>query len=632
MKIPYGIADFATIRRERLFYVDKTPFLAQLEDAGHNLVFLRPRRMGKSSLINMMAHYYDISRAHEFDELFGGLWVHQHPTPEKNAYVVLHLNFGKVSGTDEQAVQDAFAECIRRSLQGMLPRLVERSAALRGFFADLRQLSSSGKLIDEFIGIVQGMGERVYVMIDEYDTFANSLMATGSKNLYETLTDKTGFIRSFYRTLKAGVDTGGISRIFITGVAPLLLDDLYTGFNIATNITVNPRFNTLAGFTRTDVERAIDELLTSRPELAEDPRIGNRAALFEVLERFYNGYRFADEADERVFNSDMVLYCLRRLADGGKFPEQMLDMNVRTDYKKFYGLFQYASDAAKERREVLETVLTKGEIWGQLLETFGRSPPPPSREQFISLLHYTGMLTLSTDPRRGTLNRFEIPNHVIRNLQWEHFSAMLNEASGIELGVSKIVEAQYEMAVHGDVKTFLQTIHEQVMKILGLKDLMKFDEKAIKRILITSAVLSNIFYVLSEKEFAQGYCDLFMFPKFDVPGGKYAWLIELKYVHADATERAIHAAFAEAETQIQKYSSDKVLIPMLTKEHELRAAAIVFIGTEQIRARPWAQGFGEEIRVPEIKVTKKAKTATSTKKTVKSAKKAVQAKASRRTR
>ncbi len=609
MKIPYGKADFAEIRREGMFYVDKTRFLAELESAelGYkSLVFLRPRRMGKSSLVNMMSHYYDKSRANEFDSLFGGLWVHEHPTPGKNAFVVLHLNFGKVSGTDDAAVREGFVQCIRRSLTGMLPRHMDRSPMLRQLHDRLQDISDPLGLMDDFIGIVDGMGERLYVLIDEYDTFANSLISTGSTNLYDSLTAKTGFVRSFYRTLKAGVDTGGISRIFITGVAPLLLDDMYTGFNIATNITTTPRFNALAGFTHADVARALDELLASRPDLETLPGIGDRAALLDVLERHYDGYRFSEDAEERVFNSDMVLYFLRRLFDRGKYPEQMLDPNARTDYQKFYGLFHVMGQPAEERRTVLETVMTEGAIWGKLLETFGREPLPPSREQFISLLYYTGMLTLSNEPPLGWMNRFEIPNLVIRDLQWEHFGAILKDSAGIELIVPAIIAAQLDMARNGTIQSFANAIHEHVMKVLGVRDLMLFDEKAVKMILITSAVLSSIFHVLSEKEFAQGYCDLFMSPKHNVPNAKYSWLIELKYLQTESTEADITKAFSEAEAQLERYASDKQLVSLLTRRHELKAVAMVFIGTKQIRCRPWPKGSGEETRVGELKAAKKA--------------------------
>lgn len=623
MKIPYGIADFAEIRRGKNFYVDKTPFLPLLERAGYNLVFLRPRRMGKSSLISMMAHYYDMGRADQFDELFGGLWIHEHPTPEKNAYVVLHLNFGQVTGEDDRAVKVAYAQVVRKALDTKLSYLLSRSERLRQHVGSLDTQTDPIGMVSDAMGILQGMGLRMYIMIDEYDTFANSLLAAGNRDLYESLTEKTGFVRSFYRMLKAGVDTGGIGRTFITGVAPLLLDDLYTGFNITSSITLDPHFRQLAGFTHKDVERATDEFIASNPDIVADARLGNRAELLETLEQHYDGYRLSRRSAERTFNADMVLYFFRQLEMYGAFPEQMLDPNARTDYKKFYGLFEASGQPAQDRRNVLETVLNEGAISGKLLETFGRTPSPPPREQFISLLFYTGMLTLSAKPPVGWVNYFEIPNLVIRNMQWEHFEAILKETSGIELTVPEIAETQLEMAVRGDIMPYLQAVYEHVMKVLSSRDMTDFGERALKMILITSAVMSGIFHVLSEKEAKQGFSDLFLTPRFDAWDAKYSWMMELKYVKAKATEASIEKEFADAHEQLQRYMADTTLIPLLTKKHEMKAVTIVFVGAKEIRCRSWPYEPGQEWRVGEKKAAVKKKTAakkvakkTATKKTM----------------
>jgi hypothetical protein len=168
-----------------------------------------------------------------------------------------------------------------------------------------------------------------------------------------------------------------------------------------------------------------------------------------------------------------------------------------------------------------------------------------------------------------------------------------------------ILNGQVEMALRGNIEAFLRAIHEQVMKVLSVKDLRRFNEKAIKMILITSAVMSNIFHALSEKEFSQGFCDLFMVPKMDVPGGKYSWLVELKYLPTSATEERITQAMADAEAQVERYASDKDLVPLLTKGYEMRAVSVVFVGAKEIRCRPWPKESGSEIRVPALPATKK---------------------------
>ena len=607
MKIPYGIADFANIRRAGSFYVDKTPFLEKLERFDlTNVVFLRPRRMGKSSLVSMMAHYYDIARADQFDELFGGLWVHEHPTPEKNAHIVFHLNLGSVRGTTEEAIKHGFVLALRETINDLLPRYLDRSRKFTKLYDRVDDISDPIELLFETVSAAKSIQQRLYIMIDEYDTFANNLIAANNKNVYDSLTEETGFIREFYAALKSRSETGGIARIFITGVSPLLLDDLYTGFNISRNITTDPSFHALVGFTRADVEHAVDELLRTQPELADDGRIGNRGTFLDTLERFYNGYRFSFEVKDRIFNSDMVLYFLSQLQSKRKYPSQMLDPNARTDYKKFYGLFESSGQPMEERREVLTTVLTEGGVSGRLIETFGLTPRPAARDQFISLLFYTGLLTAGTEPQTEQRMRFEIPNQVIRELQWEHFSAMLEQVDSLDMRLPAIVSGQRQMAGDGTIKPFLEAIHEHVMRILGLKDMRNFSEKNMKMILVTSAILSSIFYALSEKEVAQGFCDLFLVPRADNFTAKYSWLIELKYLSAKATEAKIEEAFQKAEAQLAKYASDPVLVPILTKNHAMKSVAVVFVGTKEIRCRPWPKGSGEAFVVPKRKVAAKS--------------------------
>lgn len=606
MKIPYGIADFAAIRRSGDFYVDKTPFLEQLEQSyQRNIVFLRPRRMGKSSLLSMMAHYYDLARANQFDELFSGLWVHEHPTAEKNAHVVLHINFGDVRGTDEASVVHGFNEAVRGAVRETLRRYFEYGSEFRQMYEQVHTVADAVDLVRNLSLAATGIQKMLYVIIDEYDTFATGLLANDGKDVYATLTEHTGFVRRFYASLKTGSEMGRIARLFVTGVSPMLLDDLYTGFNISMNITTLPQYHALAGFTHADVERGLDELLRTEPALATDARIGDRAVLMRTLERYFDGYRFSSEARERVFNSDMVLYFFVQMMRSRAYPSVMLDPNARTDYKKFYGFFQASGQPAEERREVLNQVLNEGRVSGQLLETFGRVPPPPSREQFISLLFYTGMLTLSAQPKFGNLVQFEVPNLVIRELQWEHFSSLLKESIGIDVGLSSIITALGAMSVDGTMKPFLTVLQDNVMKVLGLKDLRNFDEKALKMILITSAVLSGLFHVLSEKEFSQGYCDLFWVPRYDNTLAKYSWMLELKYLHASATEEAIEKAFAEADAQLDKYSRDTTLLPLLTKQHALKAATWVFVGAKEIRCRPWPKGSGDEFVLADRKAAKK---------------------------
>ena len=589
MRIPYGMSNFAELRREGYFYVDKTPFLPVLEQlTGRYMLFLRPRRMGKSLLVSMMAHYYDLRLRDQFDELFGGLWIHENPTRERARYVVMQLDFSQVttdSGID--GVRRAFLAAVENSARSILARYGEEAPEIARLPGSLGRHQEPDAMLQDLLGAVHRAGYQVFVLIDEYDNFTNRLLSEGAHDVYEALATKTGFVRSFYATLKAGTASGAISRIFITGVTPLLLDDMSSGFNIATNLSTLEQVNALAGLTHREVELALDTFLASRPHLRDLPEMGDRGRLLSVLEDHYDGYRFSATARERVFNSDMVLYFLKDLADQGTFPTDMLDLNVRTDYGRIQRLASMAGSDAKERREVLEAIVGNGGIESPLVRQFGAVASISSRESFVSLLYYMGLLTLAEQSLYLEEMRFSIPNRVIRELQWEHLAAMLTEQEHLSVDVHELRVALSKMASLGDIHPFLDLFHDRVIRVMGNKDLRRFDERTIKLALLAFLSLSRLFHPLSEKEFAQGYCDLFLGPSPRYPNAKYAWLLELKYVPQAATPARIEEAFAEASAQVTRYAGDAELIPLLTRGQTLKAGALVFVGAKKVLFRPW---------------------------------------------
>ena len=358
---------------------------------------------------------------------------------------------------------------------------------------------------------------------------------------------------------------------------------------------MSPRFNTLAGFTHADVERAVNELLDANPALSSEPMFADRGRLLGVLEQYYDGYRFSPQASERVFNSDMVLYFLSEVDRKREYPADMLDLNVRTDYRRLQRIGVLSGVAADERRTLLEAILADGGIESAIVRQFGVGSLS-SQTQFISLLYYLGMLTLCPSPPSASGYRLEIPNRVIRELQWEHLAALLKDQARLTLDTRDLEGALHTMAVLGDIAPFLDLFHERVVKAVGLKDLRRFDEKALKLMLLSFISLSRLFYPLSEKEFAQGYCDLFLGVSPLYPGAKFAWLLELKYLPAGAKAPQIERAFAEAAAQVERYASDERLVPLLTQGQALKAGALVFVGARKVLFRPWTQGTGRKKR------------------------------------
>jgi len=607
MRIPYGMSHFGTIRSEGYFYADKTSFLSVLEspESGfRHVIFLRPRRFGKSTLVSMLEHYYDVGRKHQFDDFFKGLWVHEHPTDERSSHLVLTLDFSPVA-TDqgEETLRRSFYHAVRNSVMTFLLRYRGIVPPLDGIYEQLETFQDAEALIGAVMATVAASPYRMYLLIDEYDHFANRLLSNESQHLYDDIIVKrTGFVRTFYATLKLGTRTGAIARMFVTGVTPLMLDDLSSGFNMVKPISTSWRFNTLAGFTRTDVERAIDEFLTARPHLSKLPELGDRPRLFDVLEAYYDGYRFS-EGGERVFNSDMVLYFLAELHDRKRYPDRMLDRNVRTDYSHLSRIGTMTSTDATERRDLLEKILTEQHVRAELLDQFGIKNLS-SGVAYISLLYFLGMLTFEAEPRNAHGYAMEIPNRVIRELQWEHLALMLKDEGHVVFDMRRMQEALAAMAIEGDIEPFRALFHSEIIQSLGIKDTRGLSEKTIKLLFMMYASLGGVFHPLSEKEFAQGYCDLFLGPVKSIVGVRYSWLIEFKYLRAKATEQQIEHAFATARAQVERYASDKALLPLLVADKELKAGTIVFVGTKSMLFRPWPADPSGNLPKPKTKPTK----------------------------
>jgi hypothetical protein len=592
MKIPYGVSNFGELRTNGYFYVDKTPFLPELENLGPRyLLFLRPRRIGKSLFVSLLEHYYDLGRAGQFDALFSGLWIHRNPTPERSRYLVLSLDFSKVEtdgGID--VLRRTFFAAVRFAVVNLVRSFRDRIPALAELDDELAQYQDPGVLLDALMEAVRRAGHQLYVLIDEYDHFANRLLTEGERDLYSSIVERTGFVRTFYATLKAGTTSGAVSRMFITGVTPLMLDDMTSGFNIATHISDIHRFNTLAGFTHEDVARALDELLAAHPQLATLPAIGDRGRLLTVLEQYYDGYRFSPDSPARVFNSDMVLYFLHELGARGRYPTDMLDHNVRTNYRHLQRIGTLTGAGRGERRTLLESILSQGGIQSSLVRQFGVASLS-SQASFLSLLYYFGMLTLAQQPPDISIGavgyRLEIPNRVIRELQWEHLALLLKSEGHLTIDSHDIEAALQSMAFQGDIEPFLTLFHERVIKAMGLKDLRRFDEKSLKLMLLAFISLSRLFHPLSEREFAQGYCDLFLGVSPLHPAAKFAWLLELKYLPASAKAAHIEDAFAQAAEQVARYAQDERLVPLLTQGQALKAGVLVFVGARKALFRPW---------------------------------------------
>lgn len=610
MKIPYSNCDFASLRQGGYFYVDKTHFLPRLENVDANyLIFLRPRRFGKSTLISTLENYYDIALAHKFDELFDGLWIHKHPTPNRNKYLVLTLDFSPVSthGTIEQ-ICTSFAVQVKEPVRSFITRYEALIPALSELMDVIRSPDEdTAGLMTTLLSMVRDAGQQVFLLIDEYDHLGNRLLSDDKKDTYAELVTATGFVRSFYASLKAFTRSSTLARTFVTGVSPIMLDDLSSGFNIVAHISQENVFNGMAGFTRADVERAVDILLHDKPELANDPRIGDRKVLLATLERYYDGYRFSKRASERMYNSTLVLYFLRKLIMGGEYPDQMLDMNVRTDYGRLYGVVKAATGQNNGTRELLEEVLTNESVTTPLVEQFG-TKTAFGRAQVASLFYYMGMLTFASDAATMREPKLVIPNRVMRELQWGYLGFAMEDHDHIKIDMSLVENALTKMSINGEIQPLLDVFHKQVIERVSNRDLMKFDEKTMKLMLMAYLCQTQVFNIASELELDQGFCDLLLGLRDHVSAHKYAWIIEAKYVETNATKAAIGKVVEQGYKQIDKYAADKDLVAMLTLGRELKGGVLVFVGLKDVRFEPWPRTTTKaKVDVPKIDVPKAKK-------------------------
>ena len=612
MRVPYAKADFAAIRTQNYFYVDKTEFIAKLENmVEHHLVFLRPRRFGKSTLISTLASYYDINKTDQFDKLFGGLWIHEYPTPKKNAYLVLRFDFSAVAseGTPEE-IRKSFAKQVKSPISLFISRYAALIPELNELTSNVSPSSTetdAAALMTDLLTTVEKAGRQVYVLIDEYDHFGNRLISDGKMSTYRELVDSSGFLRSFYAAIKTFAGTSTIARTFITGVSPIVLDDLSSGFNIISHISRDEQFNAMAGFTHPEIERAVDTLLREQPELTQDPRLANRTLVLATLEAYYDGYRFSPKAKERLYNATLVLYFLSRVSRLGEYPEQMLDLNARTDYGRLYALAKAATEHESGVRTLLEQALTVGEVNIPLVEQFG-TRFPLAEAQVTSLFYYMGMLTYGPNAANESVPTLVIPNRVIRELQWEYMGYALADHERIVVDMTHIETALLAMAKEANIQPLLDVFTKEVLERISNRDLAKFNEKIMKLMLMAYLCQSRVFRVATELEMKQGYCDLLLSLRNASQREKFAWIIEAKYVAVKAKPETHAQAVDDAYAQIDKYMSDEGLVKMLTMGREIRAGVMVFVGSKRIDWYPWPK--------PEKTVAKKkvaAKRAATTK-------------------
>ena len=570
-RIPYGWADFRAIRLENRLYVDKTRFVHALENERY-VFLIRPRRFGKSCWVSLLDNYYDRRRADEFEAVFGGTNLGQHPTENRHRYVILRFNFSAFDDT-----LDTLRKRFEEYCQMVVRHVLERNADLFPEAA-MRHIRASDSVNSQLNELFLYAGERgipLYVLIDEYDNFANTVLAHHGEQAYQSFTHGGGFYRNFFATLKegAGHSGGGLERMFITGVSPITMDDVTSGFNIGRNISLEPEFNDMLGFT----EEEVQELL----EMYRDYGVFNQEveAALDVMREWYNGYRFAEDAEGDLYNTDMVLYFLNESMPNKRGPRELIDTNVRIDYGKLRHLLT-VNRQLNGNFDLLRHIIGQEQVNTPIQLGFPLNQLD-QRENFLSLLHYFGLLSIRA-VERG-MPRLGIPNQTVKRLMYGYLRDAYNDVGVFSVDVYAFFRLTQAMAYDGTWQPALDFLRDALAEQTGIRDYMD-GEKVVHGFVAAYLSLSQYFLLHSEYELNKGYADLYLEPFLSqYPDMGFGYVLELKYLKRSASfdESVVADKVQEAVEQLRSYLADPSLPRRYPSVRHI-GLAVVFHGWELV--------------------------------------------------
>ena len=591
MKYPYGIYDFKEVITENYFYCDRTHLIPMLEKAGKSILFLRPRRFGKTLLLSMLENYYDIKKKDMFDKLFGRLKIAQKPTELRNKFFILKLDFSCVDSNG--SIQD-----VKQSLYDHVnDRIIDFNEYYKELLPSKAVINPKNALssISSLLSVVKLIDISICLLIDEYDNFANELMLTkikideDEKDIYTPFVTKDGPLKTVFKSFKSGSNSDGFAKTFITGVSPVVLSDISSGYNIAKNKYLDYRYNTLCGFTEPEIRDALKQIIE---ECDLDDKIFELS--FDFMKAYYNGYKFSVETKEYIYNPTMCLYFFEEFYENCKFPREMLDDNLAVDF----GKIKYAADLAQGRRIVFDLCEKNASVEvSQLKKRFGveelLSDKTKDNQFIISYLYYVGTLTHVEETNQGKL-KLQIPNLVMKSLYIDRVQEMLFPAPGLRDEGKQSAEKVYR---NGDLKPICTFLENHYFKTLSNRDYVWANELTVKMAFLT-LLYDDILYIMdSELEIKRTYIDLTMIIRpdrrhleiFDV-------LIEFKYIPLSDAKMTgemarnltkeeledlpcVKKKFADAKIQAQSYAQK---LNQKYNNLKLRSFAVVSLGFDRL--------------------------------------------------
>ena len=569
-RIPYGMQNFEDVIKEDCYYVDKTPFIEQIEESNKYFFFIRPRRFGKTLTLSMLENYYDINKKDKFDEIFGKLYIGQNPTPEHNTYLIIHLNFAEVAaGLDDykdgldnhcSLVFNFFCDIYAHILPADTKKGMEK---LTDAVSQLRFLCQK----------CQEVGKKIYLFIDEYDNFTNMILAHEEHLVrYRNQTHGEGYLRQFFNTIK-GAAGNTLGRVFVTGVSPVTMDDLTSGFNIGTNYSLSPDFNEMTGFTEEEVRKMLDYYGSVLPFNHTTDE------LIKVMKPWYDNYCFAEDryGETTMYNSVMVLnFVDNYIRSNYQIPKKMVEANIRIDYDKLRMLIRHDKEFAHDA-SIIQQLVTQGFVIGTLNENF-----PAERindpDNFLSLLFYFGMVTIDGTYKGET--KFIIPNEVVRDQMYTYLLDTYKENDLVYDRYSK-GKLESKLAYDGQFKPYFEYIADCLKKYSSQRDKQK-GEAFVHGFTLAMTSQNKFYRPISELDNDGGYADIFLSPLCDIYKDMVdSYIIELKYSKSQTTDEQVKKLFEEASAQISRYA-DSDMVREAVKTTKLHKLVVIYRGAEMV--------------------------------------------------
>ena len=570
--IPYGRADFKKIRLEGCLYVDKTRFVRRIEAKRH-VFFIRPRRFGKTCWLALLECYYDRTEKEDFKQVFAGTDIGRDPTADRSRYVVVFFDFSAIRKALE-TLEQRFEEYCHRHIENAMERNPDLfpEAERRSVLA----APGTGGKLDQLFLYVRDRGIPLYVMIDEYDNFANTILAQDGADAYRSFTHGSGFYRDFFATLKAGTRSGGLERLFVTGVSPITMDDVTSGFNIGANISLEPKFNEMLGFTEAEV-REVLETYRDHGVLPQEPD-----GALDAMREWYDGYRFAKDTDPDIYNTDMVLYYLRKSIVNERPPRELIDDNIRIDYTKLRHLLVVNRQASRAdlngNFDLLRHVAAEEQAECRIRPSFPLDRLA-ERENFLSLMHFFGLLSIR-GAAEGGLPRLGIPNQTVKQLMYGYLRDGWRDAGAFVVDLYALERMMYAMAYRGAWRPVLECLADAVAQQTGIRDYIA-GEKVLHGFLAAYMGIADCFLFRSERELNGGYADICLEPSLaGHPQMRHGYLLELEYLkRGTGNAPAVEAAARQAGAQLRQYLADEALASQYPSVR-FTGIALVFHGWE----------------------------------------------------